>query len=187
MNFSDFYVMTGKFADAAEFETKLKKVLERGNCTIQLRQKCETDEYLELVSIAEPLCKQHNAVLLLGTDAEIFKQSSSADGLHLNSKTLNNYSTRPVAEDKLLSVSCHTLEDMQHADSLGADILLLSPVKETSSHPGEPGLGWDKFKEMSSPFKQPVYALGGMKADDLDDAKAAGAQGVAAIAALWDL
>jgi 8-oxo-dGTP diphosphatase len=78
------------------------------------------------------------------------------------------------------------LEDMQHADTLGADILLLSPVKETSSHPGEPGLGWEKFKQISHQFKQPVYALGGMTADDLAEAKAAGAQGVAAIAALWD-
>ncbi len=183
--FSNFYVMTGKFADMAEFTSKLKKVVQRGNCIIQLRQKGDNAEYQELVKIAEPLCREYKAVLLLATSVEMFNQAS-ADGLHLNSTALKGFDQRPVATQKLLSVSCHTLEDMQHADTLGADILLLSPVKETSSHPGEPGLGWKTFIEMSRQFKQPVYALGGMTADDLNDAKAAGAQGVAAIAALWD-
>ncbi|MDX1795169.1 MAG: thiamine phosphate synthase, partial [Hydrogenovibrio sp.] len=68
---------------------------------------------------------------------------------------------------------------------LKADLILLSPVKETSSHPGVPGLGWQTFQAMVDRVPVPVYALGGMKASDVDEARRRGAQGVAAISSYW--
>jgi len=55
----------------------------------------------------------------------------------------------------------------------------------TSSHPGEPGMGWRKFEELVQDLPLPVYAIGGVGPDDLDTAWAAGAQGVAGISAFW--
>ncbi|MDH5573537.1 MAG: thiamine phosphate synthase [Gammaproteobacteria bacterium] len=181
-----FYMITGKFKTPDEFREKLETALQQQNLIVQLRCKhiTDPDEYLRLVKIAEPLCQRHQAILLLASSVEILNQSN-ADGLHLNSQVLNQYRSRPVATDKLLSVSCHTIDDMQQARQLGADILLLSPVKETSSHPGVPGIGWDQFSHMLSDIQIPVYALGGMQASDLDDARQAGAQGIAAISSFW--
>jgi len=183
----DFYMITGKFTDHKEFEAKLTKALVQGNKVVQFRSKTisEPDEYLQLAKIAETVCHRFNAILLLATSTDIFEQSN-ADGLHLNSQVLFEYDSRPVSEQKLLSVSCHTLEEMQQAEKLGANLLLLSPVKETSSHPGVPGIGWEQFSKMISQLNCPVYALGGMQASDLADAKQAGAQGIAAIGAFWN-
>ena len=94
------------------------------------------------------------------------------------------YDKRPMSTNLLLSASCHKLEEMQQAEKLGADIILISPVKTTLSHPELKGIGWQKFKQMIKQAKCPVYALGGMKVTDLDDALAAGAQGVA-VSSLW--
>lgn len=184
-NLPPHYMITGKFADTADFRRKLERSLQAGPKVIQLRGKgLDDDAYLDLAHIAEDLCRSVGATLLLATSADVFAQTD-ADGLHLSSDKLAGLGERPVAADKLLSVSCHKDADLKLADRLGADLLLLSPVKPTSSHPELAGLGWDRFREMSAPFSQPVYGLGGMKIDDLADALTAGAQGIAASVGLW--
>ncbi|MES9962088.1 MAG: thiamine phosphate synthase [Candidatus Sedimenticola sp. 20ELBAFRAG] len=186
MTFPDYYMITGKFSDLGEFAGKLEQALREGNKIVQLRCKqiSDSDEYLALAETAQGICDRYDTTLLLATDAETFIRSN-AGGLHLTSHALAGCEERPVEEGKLLSVSCHTAEDLAQASRLGADILLLSPVKATSSHPGVPGIGWQAFREMTAGIDHPVYALGGMAASDLQDAKAAGAAGVAAISSFW--
>ena len=183
----EYYMISGKFIDHEDFKNKLETALEKGDKLVQLRCKQINNpaEYLELAKTAQEICARYQAVLLLNTNVDTFNKTD-ADGLHLNSQALFDYDSRPIDTGKLLSVSCHNLDEMQQAEKLGADILLLSPVKETSSHPGVPGIGWTKFKQLVAQVQAPVYALGGMKVSDLDDAKAAGGQGVAAISSFWD-
>ena len=182
---SEFYMMTGQFNDHNDFRKKLTQALYYGNKVVQLKNKmmAEPEEYLELVKISERVCKQFDAILLLATSVELFKLTN-ADGLHLNSKVLCDHPHRPISDNQLLSVSCHNLAEMKQAENLGADILLLSPVKATSSHPELSGIGWQQFSHMIEYVQCPVYALGGMKETDLDDAIQAGAQGVA-VSSLW--
>ena len=183
--FPEFYMMTGKFNDHDDFRKKLSKALSEGNKVVQLKNKLtvEAAEYLELAKIAESVCLQFNATLLLAASVELFKQTN-ADGLHLNSQVLFEYIKRPVSNNQLLSVSCHNFEEMKYAEKLGADILLLSPVKATSSHPELEGIGWQQFSYMIKQVNCPVYALGGMKMTDLNDAVQAGAQGIA-VSSFW--
>ncbi|WP_397572087.1 Nudix family hydrolase [Silanimonas sp.] len=79
----------------------------------------------------------------------------------------------------------HDAEELTLAETLGVDDLLLGPVKPTATHPGQPGLGWPAFERLRAPTALPVYALGGMCPDDLEDARRHGAQGVAGIRAFW--
>jgi len=182
----EFYMMTGQFHDQDDFRNKLTQALAKGNKIVQFKTKniAESEEYPALVEVAVAVCEQFDATLLLAATLEQFNQTN-VNGLHLNSQVLFEYVKRPVAEHQLLSVSCHNLAEMQQAEKLGADILLLSPVKATPSHPELEGIGWQNFKQMIKSVQCPVYALGGMKEIDLDDAKQAGAQGVA-VSSLWD-
>ena len=182
---AEFYMMTGKFSDQNDFKNKLTDALSQGNKIIQLKNKGITgfDEYLELANIANSICLQFNAILLLATSVDIFQQTN-ANGLHLNSHALSDHLERPVSTNKLLSISCHTLEEMKLAEKFSADIILLSPVKATSSHPELEGIGWQQFSQIIKQVSCPVYALGGMQVTDLSDAKQAGAQGVA-VSSLW--
>jgi len=63
---------------------------------------------------------------------------------------------------------------------------MLSPVKATASHPDTKAIGWEHFRLLCEQATFPVYALGGVSEDDLVDAFENGAQGIAAIRALWD-
>ena len=182
----DLYMITGKFNSKEEFKEKLKTALNKSQRIVQLRCKNMTDmnEYLEYAKIAKSICDEYDAILLLNASVDVFNKSD-ANGLHLNSQELFEYAERPVDKEKLLSVSCHNESETKQAEKLGADILLLSPVKETSSHPGVPGIGWGKFSSLVQQVSCPVYALGGMSDADLNDAKQSAAQGIAAISSLW--
>lgn len=179
------YMITGSYDNAEDFKSKLERSLKNGISLVQLRcKKASETEYKKLVKIARSLCDLYSATLLLNTTLDVFS-ATNANGLHLNSQMLHSIQTRPIDKVSLLSVSCHTEQEIIKAKKIEADIILLSPVKETKSHPGVKGIGWDKFTEISSNIDVPVYALGGMKESDLDDAKSSGAQGVAAISSFW--
>ena len=55
----------------------------------------------------------------------------------------------------------------------------------TPSHPGQPGIGWARFEALRQAVSLPIYAIGGLAAEDLAIARGHGAQGIAAIRGLW--
>jgi thiamine-phosphate pyrophosphorylase len=62
----------------------------------------------------------------------------------------------------LHSASVHDLGEIRAAERNGADLLFLSPVFATRSHPGAPSLGPLRFALLSRLARLPVIALGGM-------------------------
>ena len=181
----DKYMITGGFSNSNDFAARLRASLESGISIVQLRNKdCTTFEFLKLTTEAQKICSIYNARLLLNTDLATFNQTS-ASGLHLSSQRLYEYQSRPITKSLILSASCHTVADIEQARKLQANILLVSPVKKTTSHPGVDGIGWSGFSQLIRNCEIPVYALGGMKAEDIGEAKLSGAQGVAAISSFW--
>jgi 8-oxo-dGTP diphosphatase len=87
--------------------------------------------------------------------------------------------------DGWVGASCHDLHELQQAQRLGLDYVLLSPVLPTPSHPDAVPLGWQRFTQWVEQVNLPVYALGGVGLESLDLAKQYGAQGIAAIRAFW--
>lgn len=100
-----------------------------------------------------------------------------ADGVQLTSNTLMACAQRP--ELPLVFASCHTMAEINQASALGLDAVVLGSVNSTPSHPDQVPLGWERFTQMIEGCALPVYAIGGMSADDVVTAQAAGAQGVA--------
>jgi 8-oxo-dGTP diphosphatase len=106
-------------------------------------------------------------------------------GLHVPARFLLGLTKRPVSDPLWFGVSCHGAAELQAAAKAGADYAFLGNVLPTASHPGHPGLGWEKFAELVADLPLPVYGIGGLGPFDLDAAWAAGAQGIAAIRGLW--
>lgn len=102
-------------------------------------------------------------------------------GVHVNRHVLKTLQSRPVADHLLFGASCHNAEELALAQALGADYALLSPVSETSSHVGQTGMGWDRFRQLSQSTSLPVYAMGGLNKADLPTARQHGARGIAGI------
>ncbi|MCF6337345.1 MAG: Nudix family hydrolase [Gammaproteobacteria bacterium] len=182
----DYYLVTpNPDDDSPVFLTQLETRLRDGIRLVQLRAKTlsETD-YLALAKQCQGLCEQHDAALMLNADPGLVAEVGAA-GVHLDSGRLESLSERP--DVKWVSASCHSPEQLLQAEKLGADFVMLSPVAATASHPDIVPLGWEQFQVLADLAHCPVYALGGMTPADLQQAFAHGAQGVAAIRALWDV
>ncbi|MFN0183184.1 MAG: thiamine phosphate synthase, partial [Aquabacterium sp.] len=110
-----------------------------------------------------------------------------AHGIHLSSAQLRTLQDRPLPEDCWVAASCHDRSDIEQAQRIRADFIVLGPVAATRSHPQARPLGWDGFATLVADATVPVYALGGMRVQDVVTAWQSGAQGIAAIDALWNV
>jgi len=172
--------------DDESFVKHLQACLDKGVRLVQLRAKnLNKNNYHALARQVIGLCHEYGAKILLNTEADLV-QALGADGLHLTSQRLQQTRERPLPADYLVAASCHTLEELSAAQRAGADFAMLSPVLPTASHPDANPLGWPAFSRSIDRIAMPVYALGGMKPAHCETAIAHGAQGIAAIRALWD-
>ncbi len=182
----DSYAISGSFEDVDDGLRILKNTLESGIKLVQLRAKKMPEQaFIKFAIPAIELVHEYGAKVLLNAMPEILNKLPNADGLQLSSTVIQDLSERPISEDKLLSVSTHNEVEITKALDLKADVILLSPVKKTSSHPDLDGIGWQKFEQLVKNVPVPVYALGGMQTEDIRDAKKHGGQGVAAISSFW--
>ena len=63
------------------------------------------------------------------------------------------------------TASAHNLREIRAVEKAGADLVFLSPVFPTRSHPEARVLGPDRFAILAHQAKVPVVALGGMDAE----------------------
>jgi len=123
------------------------------------------------------LAHRHGAKVLLNGGPPI------GDGVHYTAAQLMDLRERP--RHVLAAASCHNAAELECAMRLELDFAVLGPVKPTASHAGAPTLGWEGLARLVQGASIPVYAIGGMKRADLEDAWCAGAHGLAMIAGAW--
>ena len=142
------------------------------------------EEYEALARRTIELCRRYGARILLNSDPQLV-QRLGADGVHLSGARLAAAGGRPLPDRSWVAASCHRPDDLAMAEKVGADFAVLSPLNTTASHPAAAPLGWARFSNWLEGCAIPVYALGGMHRSDIDTAIHNGAQGIAAIRALW--
>ncbi len=168
-----------------DYLSKLDQALQSGVRLVQYRaKKLKAAQWQSHAADVIKLCEKHAAKCIVNSEIDT-ALNISAHGVHLNSQRLFDFQQRPIDKGLLLVASCHTQEDLQQAQRIDADFVVLSPVKVTASHPEATPLGWERFSEMVKDITVPVYGLGGMHVDDINDALQAGGQGIAAIRSLW--
>ncbi len=182
---ADRYLITPEPGDDdAAWLAALRRSLDAGVRRVQLRaQAVESQRWRRLVERAIELCNGFDADVFLNRDIDLAR--SLGVGLHLRAAQVMMLEERPLASSHTIIASCHAVEELQRAQSLGCDAAVLGPVFETASHPGQPGIGWSAFAAMRERVAIPMYALGGMRPTHLTEARAHGAQGIAAIRGLW--
>ncbi len=178
------YLVTPTPEDDAQWLAQLEAALAAGVRRVQLRAPgLDPARWRSLATLAVQRCRHAGAEVLINADAGLALELGA--GLHLPSALLHTLQERPLPPGLPLAASCHALEDLIAAEALACDFVVLGSVKATPSHPGVAGIGWDAFAALREHVSLPIYAIGGLVPDDLDVARAHGAQGVAAIRSLW--
>lgn len=165
------------------FIASLQARLHAGLRLVQLREKdLSRNELRELTQRVVELVHASNGKVLLNGDVALAKEAR-ADGVQLTSTQLAELRERPAMD--WCAASCHNAAELRRAEALGCDFALLSPVLPTQSHPGAPHLGWEKFAAIAAGSSIPVFALGGLKQEDMRTAWRHGAHGIAVLRQAW--
>ncbi len=166
------------------FVRRLEQALAGGLRLLQVREKQMPEEDLTRL-LAHVMRLAHGydgARVLLNGNVEL-AQRAGADGIHLTAGQLMQLDRRPALE--LVGASCHDERELARAAAMGADFVVLGPVRATPSHPEAPGIGWDRFANLVAEYPLPVYALGGLNRSDIETAWHVGAHGVSMMRGAW--
>lgn len=168
--------------DPEELFGLLMRLAAQGLRMIQLRAKrlAAAGHYRVFAARALAYCRVRDILLLLNADPAVAHELD-ADGVQLNASRLMQLRERPLSGARWVAASCHDLAELQQAERLGLDFAVLSPVARTLTHPDRNPLGWPAFAAWVAQVNIPVFALGGLSVDDLPQARACGAQGIAGI------
>lgn len=167
----------------SSFVTAVTQALKGGVTAVQLREKdLEARELLKLAYKMRELTNKYDVKLFINDRFDI-ALAVGADGVHLTQNSIPADAVKKVVKNRLLiGVSTHSLKEAKEAEKKGADFITLGPVYKTPSKLkyGAP-LGLNRLENVCKEMNIPVFALGGVKAENIDEVKKSGAYGAAMI------
>ncbi len=148
-------------------------------CTVIFRH-YQAPDRRQLAHRVATLCRRRGLTMLVAADPALALEVG-ARGLHLPTRLC--YRARPLRRRPawLLTAAAHTQADIIRARRQGADVILLSPVFATASHPNAKPLGPCRFARLVRLAGLPVVALGGLSKRTLRRLRGSGHAGVAGI------
>jgi thiamine-phosphate pyrophosphorylase len=163
------YLITDRHqARGGDLLPTLNEALGSGIGAVQLREKdMGGRELLELALKIKILTERYGARLFINDRIDV-ALASGADGIHLGEASIPVESAKKICKGILVGCSTHSLEGAKRAEGGGADFITFGPVFETPSKAQYgPPLGIKKLLEVVSAVNIPVFAIGGIKADNL--------------------
>jgi thiamine-phosphate pyrophosphorylase len=164
----------------------IEQALDAGVKAIQLREKdLAGRDLFSLAEKASQLCRNYGSSLFVNDRLDIALAVNAA-GVQLGNASVPIALARQLlGAQKMIGVSTHSFNEALEAQRQGADFVLFGPVYFTPSKAvyGAPQ-GLDKLKEIVGKISLPVYAIGGIKLENILDLRSMGVSGVALISAI---
>jgi len=170
----------------AQFLERIEAGLQRGIRLLQWRAPTlHASSYRDIACELRAMTARYGARLMLNANPALALELG-ADGVHLNASRLMAMSaTQPWPKELLVAASVHGSRELAQAAAIAVDFAVVSPIRRTRSHPLAAPIGWSGLRQLIEHSDVPAYALGGLGADDVSEARAYGALGIAAISAFW--
>jgi thiamine-phosphate pyrophosphorylase len=182
------YLITPPAFDLAPFADRLRAALAGGDVAcLQLRLKDASDaEVLAAAAALKPICHEHDLAFLIN-DRPDLAAAAQADGVHIGQDDASYAAARAaVGADAIVGVTCHGSRHLAMvAAEAGADYVAFGAffptATKTPKTTAEPALlAW-----CSEIMEVPCVAIGGITPANCGALAAAGADFVAASAAVW--
>ncbi len=174
--YNKLIAVTNRHLCKRDYLEQIKRVVSLNPKSLILREKdLSKEEYENLAKKVIDICKDHNTPCFIHSHTDIAKKlyckriHFSIPKLKENRDNLDFFNE--------ISVSCHSLKDVEQAISLGATRIVLGNIFETPCKQGVSGKGLDFLSKICKSSSVPVFAIGGITLDNLYDVIEAGAQG----------
>ena len=167
-----------------ELEAVVAAAIEGGVNVVQLREKDLPAGDLFSLGMRLREVTRGKALLLINDRVDV-AQACGADGVHLPENGLPTSIARWVmGRNALVGRSVHSAEAAAQAERDGADLVHLGTIFVSPSKPDSPPVGPALLREVVDAVSVPVLAVGGVTPENVGEAIAAGASGVAVISAI---
>lgn len=155
----------------------IRETVGGGAGMIQLREKSLPDKELrEYAAEVHEITSEAGALLIVNDRADIAR-AVRADGVHVGQEDIHPGDARKiVGSDSVVGTSTHSREEIEAACGGGdADYIGFGPVFETKTKELSPA-GIDALKRAVELSSVPVYAIGGISAENVGEVVKAGAR-----------
>jgi len=167
--------------------------LEGGIRFIQLRIKNKTENEIILIGKElKTLCDKYNARLIIDDYVELVNEIGAC-GVHLGLNDMPIKQAREIlGKNKIIGGTANCFEDILNHYNNGADYIGLGPFRFTTTKEKlSPILGLNGYDKIISECKKnniniPIYAIGGIRLDDLKSLKSTNVFGLAISSIILD-
>jgi thiamine-phosphate pyrophosphorylase len=161
------------------------QMIEGGVDLIQLRGKEKSiSELMELSAELHELTVQSFTPLIVNDYAEIARQVP-VEGVHIGQDDAPIEIVRQkAAREILVGKSTHSLEQARSAQREGADYIGFGPIFATPTKPDYPAIGLHHIRRVHAEVNLPIFCIGGINIDNLQNVIDAGAKRVVMVSAL---
>lgn len=178
------YISQGKTIEEQLYN--IHQALDAGCDWIQMRFKNQTaKDTFALAEAVKFLCEEYLANFIVN-DNLYLAQQIAADGVHLGLTDMNIAEARAIlGNTKIIGGTANTFEDIENHFKNGCDYIGLGPFQFTKTKEKlSPILGLSGYFEIFEKMRQnnlkiPVYAIGGINLEDINQLIKTGIHGIA--------
>ena len=157
-----------------------------GITMVQLRdKKASTNDRIGVGKELQKILKDTEIPLIINDDVEA-ALAIDADGIHIGQNDKSTVEIRgKVGKDKIVGLSCETIEDAKAADPALVDYIGISPVLPTPTKSDfNAYIGLDGISDIANATSLPSVAIGGLKREHCGKIFSTGCQGMAVVSAI---
>ncbi|HEX9758923.1 MAG TPA: thiamine phosphate synthase [Nitrospiria bacterium] len=181
------YLITDRHQPKAKtLFSAVQAALEGGVRAVQLRERdLNPQELFPLAVELRKMTRSADAKFFINDRVDL-ALAVKADGVHLRRDSFPISAVRRlIGKEKLIGVSTHSLKEVRQAEEQGADFVTFGPIYSTPSKApfGNP-IGPEAIAEVKKNTHLPLFALGGIKLNRLEEVMRMGSNGVALTSAI---
>jgi len=166
----------------------IKMGITHGVNIVQLREKnASTEEVVRIGKKIQPLLRRHNVPLIINDNLRAAK-ISDADGVHVGQHdTAYQIARKYLGPNKIIGLSIENaaqaaaIKKYSDLDYIGIGPIFSTNTKKDAAKP----LGIARLKKIKNLIERiPIYAIGGINLNNIDDVMQTGIQGAAIVSAI---
>lgn len=174
---SDIVCVTNRKLCGADFLKRIREIAANHPGGIILREKDLTqEEYKALAVRVKAICDEYGTLCVLHSFHETAAELD-IKAVHLPLGILRKMCRVEKSRFSVIGASCHSVSDALEAQRLGCTYITAGHIFETGCKEGLAGRGCDFLRNVCEAVSIPVYAIGGINADNIKQIRDVGAAG----------